>query len=141
MFEPAFSYDVKISHGSALLSHDLFGNCFPRVAEMVITSKQFEGYEECASAMTNLLAVMAALNTRITERNHVIVTKTNPMLANPPGKVNADEQWESSTLMRAFVADADALKASTLQYDIVGQIKLAEDSSELIGSVLPKLPQ
>ena len=122
-----FQYDIKLVNGSELLKDRLFGACFPGIGEMIVASKTFNDYTECEKAFTGLLAVLASLSTQLTEKNYVIVTKANPDYSAKPedaGTINGEAPWDKSTLMRAYVADADALKQKQLVFGVMGHIKI-----------------
>jgi hypothetical protein len=126
-----YTYDVKIAQGSELLREEMLGEHFPSIGELVVTSRLFDDYEVCEKAFTGLLSVLCAANTQATKKNHVIVTKSNPIHAEG-AVVHPEENWDKYTVMRAFVADAEALQAKTLKFNIIGQIKVDPTTVEMV---------
>jgi hypothetical protein len=59
----------------------------------------------------------------------VIVTKKNPLLHEVGTKPNPAENWDTLTILRAYVADAEQLKNAVLKFNILAQIRTVESQS------------
>ena len=120
-----YVYDVRITSGSEILRSGPFAACIPKCGEMIISSNQFTDFDKCEKTMSNLLSQLSQVQTNYSEKMHVIVTKMNPLLDTAENKKADTEQWDAFTIMRAYVAETEALKAaSTLKYSVVGQIRV-----------------
>jgi hypothetical protein len=110
----------------------------PGCIDMVISSKKFGSYEECATALTQLLSVLGTTEAQISNKNFVIVTKTNPLFSTTEAPKN-DEEWDRLTIMRAYVADVDVLQTQQqLNYSIVGQLRISQESIDAIRNLNPE---
>ena len=127
-----FNYHVKIIKGSPVLQTESFQDVFPSCGEVVITSRQFESFEQCEGHLSQLLAMLSATSTHVSEKNHVIVSRINPKM-DTSGKVQplSGETWDSHTIMRAYIADAEALKKSELLFNVVSAITTDANVSQL----------
>lgn len=125
-----YEYDVNVISGAAMLNKGPLYLGLPQAATITIQSESFANYTDCEKSLTQLLSVLSAAEASITERNYVIVTKLNPLLG---GTQSTDsEEWDSRTMLRAYVADFARLKSDkTLAYAVVGQIKMTEAQVEL----------
>jgi len=132
-----YSYDVRITRGSNILSTGPLSNALPNCGEMIITSKIFDEYMQCEQSLSSLLSNLTRHQTMLSDVNHVIVTKRNPNhhKTDKPDPEAAD--WDNATLLRAYVAEAAALKKAELRYNIIGQIKINEKQLEAIRSLAP----
>lgn len=134
-----YTYDVKIATGSELLDEQMLGEHFPSIGELVVTSRRFDDYAVCEKAFTSLLSVLCAANTQATKKNHVIVTKNNPIhIEGAP--VPSEENWDKYTVVRAFIADAQELQKQMLKFNIVGQIKVDMVGIEFVKSLASGTP-
>ncbi len=119
-----YNYDVKIGYGADLIKTGPLSQSFPNCGELVITSKPFQDYNACENALSGLMSALTYIETKFSTKNHVIVTKINPILDNS-GKKHADaDTWDKHTVMRAYVADSEELKKATLNYHVFGQIRV-----------------
>jgi hypothetical protein len=125
MTDPAnYTYDIKIGHGADILKQGPFSLSFEKCGEMIITSKQFLSYDECEKSLSCLMSTLSYLEAKFSAKSHVIVTKLNPVL-DATGKKHTDsDTWDKQTVLRAYIADAEALKGSKLNYHVSGQIKV-----------------
>lgn len=121
-----YNYDVRISYGSDILKSGPFSESFANCGEMLITSKPYNEYAGCERALNGLMSSLSYLEAKLSDKNFVIVTKVNPILdASGKRKLDADaETWDKHTVMRAYIADAKALKDTNLTYHVLGQIKV-----------------
>lgn len=121
-----YNYDVRISHGSDILKSGAFAESFMNCGEMLISSKPYAEYAECERALNGLMSSLSHLQTKLSDKNHVIVTKVNPLLdASGKRRLDADANtWDTFTVMRAYIADAKALKETDLKFHVLGQIKV-----------------
>jgi hypothetical protein len=126
----SFEYHVNITAGANSLKAGPFANGMPGCGEIMIASKVFPTYEECEQNLHGLLGTLSIVEASLSDKNFVIVTKTNPNL-DTSGKKHADaDTWDARTMMRAYVADADALKEKYLKYHVIGNIRLTESQVE-----------
>lgn len=120
-----YIYDVKINAGAGFLQTKLLQDSFPSCGEMLIVSEEFSDGEDCRNNLTKFLAGLTAAESKLFDKAHVVVIKSNPMY-NPDAKEVPEENWDHSIVMRAYVADAELLKQSILQYNIFAQIRSME---------------
>jgi hypothetical protein len=119
-----FNYDVKIGHGADILKTGPLGQGLANCGEIVITSKPFSNYADCEKTLSSLMSALSFIETKFSAQGHVIVNKLNPLL-DTSGKKHSDaDQWDKFTIMRSYVANADELKKSTLNYHVLGQIRV-----------------
>jgi hypothetical protein len=119
-----YTYDLKIGLGADLLTSGAFSEALPNCGEIVVTSKNFGDYETCERHLTGLLTTLTQAENSIGGKNHVVVTKLNPIL-DPSGKMPIKgEEWDHYTVMRAYVADADELKKTNLKFSMMAQIRV-----------------
>ena len=120
-----YVYDVRITSGSEILRSGPFALAIPKCGEMIISSNIFTDFDLCEKTMSNLLSQLSQVQANYSDKSHVIVTKMNPLLDMSENKKADTEAWDSFTVMRAYVAETEALKnASTLKYSVIGQIKV-----------------
>lgn len=132
MYNLNYLYDVRVSSSSNIFSSGAMNSSIPGGNEMVISSKCYASYEECAQALTQLMAVLASTEAQIVGKNYAIVTKTNPLFS---GQKADNETWDKMIVLKAFVADAEELKTSNkLTFDIVGQLRISQASLDAIKS-------
>ena len=130
-----FNYSVKIGHGSDILKSGPLSQSFQNCAEINITSKVYQEYSECEKNLTTLMAALSSIESKFSAKDHVIVTKLNPIL-DQSGKVHADaDTWDKTTIVRLYVANAEELKQATLSYHVLGQISVDQ---MIIGVVAPE---
>jgi len=120
----SFNYDVKIGHGADILKTGPLGKGLVNCGEIVITSRSFTDYAECEKTLSNLMSALSFIETKCSSQGHVIVTKLNPILDTTGKKHNDADSWDKFTVMRSYVANADELKKSTLNYHVLGQIRV-----------------
>jgi len=119
-----FNYDVKIGHGSDILKSGPLSQSLANCGEVIITSKAYSSYNECEKSMSSLMSALSYIESKFSTKSKVIVQKLNPILDNS-GKKHVDaDSWDKFTVMRAYVADAEELKKSTLEYHVLGQIRV-----------------
>jgi hypothetical protein len=118
-----YSYDIKINSGAGLLNLPTFAEACPYVNEMLITSKQYENLVDCEKDMNSVLAVLNAAERLHKNKPRVILVKINPLHSQEPAIYDPKEQWDDFTVMKCFIADAERLKKSELQYEVFSQIK------------------
>jgi len=132
-----FNYDVKIGYGADILKTGPLSQSFANCGEIIITSKPFSDYAECERTLSNLMSKLSFIETKFSTRGHVIVTKVNPLL-DTTGKRHPDaDTWDKFTVMRSYVADAEELKKATLNYHVLGQIRV----DQVILGLTPKAPE
>jgi len=119
-----FNYDVKIGHGADILKTGPLSQSFANCGEIVITSKPFVDYAECEKTLSNLMTALTFIETKYSTKGHVIVTKLNPILDTTGKKHHDADSWDKYTVMRSYVANAEELKKSTLNYHVLGQIRV-----------------
>ncbi len=132
-----FNYDVKIGYGADILKTGPLSKSFANCGELIITSKPFSDYEACEKSLSNLMSALSFIETKYSTKSHVIVTKVNPIL-DTSGKVHPDANtWDKFTVMRSYVADSEELKKATLNYHVLGQIRV----DQMIMGPAPKPPE
>lgn len=141
MDNPAiFSYNVRVGHGAEMLRGKIYADVIPNCGEMLISSKEFDSYEECETSLSNLMAHLTRFETRSSNKNHVLVSKINPEL-DTSGKKHMDaSSWDRYTLMRTYIADSEELKNATLRYHVMGQIRSDRDVSVFRAHILEEKP-
>lgn len=120
-----YVYDVKINAGAELLKSNVISKSLPSCGEMLIVSKFFDTVESCDAKLSSFLSMLSKAESTAGDKNHVIVTKRNPLLFSEV-KSNPEENWDTLTVLRAYVADADQLKVSVLHFNIFAQIRSIE---------------
>jgi hypothetical protein len=129
----SFTYAVKIIDGSPFFASETIKNLFPSAREMVITSKPFNNYDECYEKLLSLLDALTTASSTTSKKNYVIVSRINPSL-DKTGETKSieGETWDDLTLIKAYVANADALKKSELRYTIIGAIIMSSGIDNLV---------
>lgn len=136
MKAPKFQYDVQIGHESRMLQSGAFATTIPSASEMVITSEEFDSYDDCESSLTNLMAILTRFESNADSVNYVIVKKVNPSIDGSGSEKKNVEAWDKNTLVRVFMADSEALKESVLRFQVVGQIKVDRDVSSFKAEIV-----
>lgn len=137
-----FNYVVKIVESSPILADGALDLMFPRAGEMVITSKPFQDYIECHEKMLGLLGMLTTASTSVSDKNYVIVSRINPeMDETKQTKPVEGEQWDDFTLMKSYVANAEALKQSELRYTIISTITVNSGIASLAKSDLTQITE
>lgn len=121
-FDNSYSYNVRISANADVLKSGELAERLPNCGEVLVVSKKFDTYDNCESALSALLSSLTKSTTQISKKNHVVVTMLNPTLNGK--EIKEGEEWEVSVLLKAYIADAEALKKSFLTTHVVGQIRL-----------------
>ncbi len=132
-----FNYDVKIGYGADILKTGPLSKSFANCGELIITSKPFPDYESCQKSLSDLMSALSFIETKYSTKGHVIVTKVNPILDNSGKKHPDADTWDKFTVMRSYIADAEELKKSTLNYHVLGQIRV----DQVILGFTPKPPE
>lgn len=117
---PTFTYEVRIDAGAALLCKEPFSK-FPRAKEALISSDEFASYEECERALARLLGTLSTSENEASGLKHVIINQLNPDIDGTKKDSSAD--WDSSVILRSYIADASKLKAARLQFRVSGLIR------------------
>jgi septum formation inhibitor-activating ATPase MinD len=137
-----FTYVVKIVESSPILADGALDMMFPRAGEMVITSKQFDKYVDCHEKMLGLLSMLTTASSTVSKKNHVIVSRINPdMDETKETKPVEGEMWDDFTLMKSYVANAEALKNSELRYTIISAITVNSGIASLAKSDLVQITE
>jgi len=139
MTEPVpahFNYDVKIGYGADILKTGPLSLSFANCGEIVITSKPFVDYAECEKTLSSLMSALTFIETKYSAKGHVILTRLNPILDTSGKKHHDADTWDKFTVMRSYVANAEELKKSTLNYHVLGQIRV----DQMIIGVTPPAP-
>ncbi len=134
---PKFKYDVQIGSDSSMFQSEAFITTIPAASEMVITSEDFDSYDDCESSLTNLMAVLTRFESNADNVNYVIVKKINPKIDGSEKKSSDTSSWDKNTLIRVFMADSEALKKSILRFQVVGRIMVDRDVSTFKAEVVP----
>ena len=120
-----FVYTVSITDSSEFLKAPSVKHFFPKSNGMIITSMPFDNFEACEKNLIELLSKMAAEMAIINGNNYIIATVPNPVL-----DAESDELgWTDSILIKAYIADATALKMSTIISTVVGEIQVTDTDS------------
>jgi hypothetical protein len=117
-----YAYDLKINQTAGIFLTDIFIDAFPGCGEMLVVSKNFNSAIECEQSLSGLLSSLSAVESQAIARNHVVVTKRNPVLTGTTA-TDKDDNWESNVVLRAYVADAEQLKKSVLKYNLFAQVR------------------
>jgi len=136
-----YFFRVRITEGAehALVENTNMLNNFYEVA---LTSAQFTDYIECTNVLSAVMTkFMNALNTP--ETPFVLMTRINPDLdLTGATEKLAGEEWESDTLARLYLADADRLKnESLLVYSVSADVKADKDSINAVTRLAGTRPQ
>jgi hypothetical protein len=121
-----YAYDLKINQGAGLFTSEVFTEAFPGCGEVLVLSKNFNSSAECEKSLSNLLSSLSMLESKAIAKNHVVVTKRNPILTNIKTPIDAEENWADNVVLRAYVADAEQLKQSVLKYNLFAQVRAVE---------------
>ena len=131
-----FVYVVRVGHGAGMLRTGQYKEALPNCGEIMISSKQFQSYEECEKNLNNLMVALTRFEAKSSDKNFVIVSKVNPVL-DQSGREHRDAaSWEKNTIMRAYIADSDELKKSTLKYHVMGQISANREATAFKAEIL-----
>jgi hypothetical protein len=133
-----FNYDVKIGYGADILKSGPLGQGFANCGEIVITSQPFTDYAECEKILTSLMSALSYIETKFSTQGHVIVTRLNPMLDTSGKKYHDAGTWDKFTVMRSYIANSEELKKSTLNYHVLGQIRV--DQMLIAATPVPPSP-
>lgn len=137
-----FTYVVKIVESSPILADGALDMVFPRAGEMVITSKPFGNYVECHEKMLGLLGMLSTASSTVSKKNHVIVSRINPDMGETKETKQVEgEMWDDFTLMKSYVANAEALKKSELRYTIISAITVNSGIASLAKSDLVQITE
>lgn len=127
--ESMFAYTVRVGSGADLLRAGIYPVVLPNCGEIIINSHEFASFEECEKNLNSLMTVLTRHEASASDKNLVVVSKIHPQL-DTSGRKHADANtWDKFTIMRAYVADSDELKNSTLKYHVMGQIRTNRDIS------------
>ncbi len=133
MNKTQFKYSAKIVQGSSILESEKVRSFFPRCGEMIITSKEFSTFEECEKNLSGLLSLLSAEASRESDKNQVIVSRLNPQIdSSGQSKPITGESWDQSTVLKVYVADAEALKQSQLIYSVMSAITVNTGINSLV---------
>lgn len=119
-----YSYAVKIAAGCEIFTTGEMSKIFDTCGEMIIKSKEFEAYDVCIETLIDLLTNLSSAMAKQSSKSYVIVTKINPILiATEQNSSDKEETWGNDTVVKLYVADADALKNNaTLLYSISSEL-------------------
>lgn len=132
-----FSYYVNLDINSGMLRNGPMTSVLPNCSQMIITSESFDEYEVCEKKLSSLLQLISNEESRLNNKNYVIVTRLNPIYSNVETEPT-DDKWENSTVMKVFLADADLLKESKINYNVLAQISV---DHKIVSLKSPPLPQ
>lgn len=116
-----FKYQIRAGANSAFASKQI-ANTFPDVEEILIESDEYNSYSSCLDDLNGALANISRIETDLSKKNHVIVSKANPQLDKDPKSHKDLSSWDDYTLVRIYLADAERLKHSEILFNIGGQI-------------------
>jgi hypothetical protein len=122
MNPPKYFYDIKIGKDANMLKTGIFANVLKNCGEVIINSKSFESYSECEKILSKLLSSLSTIEARASNKSFVIFTKINPILENSSSA--SVESWDRQTVLKAYVAESEALKKSQLDFHISGQVRV-----------------
>jgi hypothetical protein len=132
-----FSYYVNLDTNSGMLRNGPMASVLPNCSQMIIKSESFAEYEVCEKKLSSLLQLISNEESRLNNKNYVIVTCLNPIYSNVETEPT-DDKWENSTVMKVFLADADLLKESKINYNVLAQISV---DHKIVSLKSPPLPQ
>lgn len=127
-----YAYDVKVSMGASMLEVGGIPAGFPNCGEMLIKSQEFNELADCEKNLSSLLSSLSAYETKCSNQPHVIVTKTNPLLAPLAEESKDKEQWDMNVMLKAYIADANELKKLNLKFYTYAQIRSVEPDQSFI---------
>lgn len=128
-----YQYYFKIYENAKFLSPSHLTEV-EKCAEMIMTSKPFVNYTDCYKNLSDLIYDFASTESALSGGNYVMVPKINPIFG---GRVEEHETWDKTTMVKMYVANADAIKSKKqLVYCAVGEIKL--DASSISMDSLPQ---
>jgi hypothetical protein len=130
MTDSSYYYLVTIMPSSSYMKNSGVENIIANCNEMVITSNEFQTYEECGGKLMNLLSDIASTQSSEDGKNFVIVSKLNPIFS---GVQDDGVVWPKSTLARCYLVDSDLLKSGnpTFEYSVAAFINVKSDSADL----------
>lgn len=136
-----YSYIVVITADSDILKDGPFGNAIPNVNEMIVSSKVFDNFNECEQAYGRIMNHLAKVQSAISGRNHVIMSKRNPSYDESGEVKETTEVWDKLTIYKSYVADFLELKQSRLKSDVIGYFKIHQGTLDQLNVLQPKVAQ
>lgn len=98
----------------------------PGIAEIIITSKVYSSYDECLTNLFELIGMFSAAENHINPTvERTLVQTINPLFATP-GMPKNNEDWDSTSIFRVYLATTESIASKQLNYGIVGQINIDE---------------
>ena len=135
-----FTYIVKIIDSSPILTDGELDMILPCASEIVISSKPFDTYVDCHEKMLDLLTLLTTVSSAVSKKNYVIVSRINPEIdQSKEAKPVKGEMWDNFTLIKSYVANAEALKKSELRYIIMSTITVNSGIASLSKSDLVQI--
>jgi hypothetical protein len=119
MTEPIYTYDVKIPNWTDINTEPHLDKIFEKCEGIMISSKNFPTFEECASKLELLMI-------KLSSTEQVVVSKLNPLLHDKKEPEITNESWDSFTVMKSFIADSEMLKTSQLVFQVSGSVKVSQ---------------
>ena len=119
MIEPIYTYDVKIPNWTDINTEPHLDKIFEHCEGILISSKNFSTFEECASKLELLMI-------KLSNKEQVVVSKLNPLLHDKKEPEVANDPWDSFTVMKSFIADSEMLKTSQLVFQVSGSVKVSQ---------------
>lgn len=117
-----FKYEVKIGQMSGFLKELKNSGKIPKLEEIAIYSEEFNSYKSCQESLNGLMLYLSTAEGQASKKNQVLVSKIHPNLDTSERKHADVSTWDDFTLIRAYVANAERLKHSELEFHIMGQI-------------------
>jgi hypothetical protein len=133
-----YNYDVKIGYGADLIKSGPLSKSFENCGEILITSKAYHDYHDCERSLSDLMSTLTHIESKLSLKQHVIFTKINPILDENRAQRNDLEAWDRHTVLRAYIAEAEALKKATLTFHVFGQIRVDQ---LILGLTKPEAPK
>lgn len=123
-----FQYIARITKDCELLQYEPLLSAAPLCGEMVIHSKMFDTFGECASNATDLVTAFSKLLSQVTNEKFSAITKENPLYSGNEETAKA-EGWPSNTMVRIYAAHSKKFKKeNVLQFTIFVNVNVLENA-------------
>lgn len=115
-----YSFTVNINQLSNIIGEGgLFDLALNNCVDIIIKSKLFNTFNECSESLSKLMSTISSYESYLSDTAQDVYTVLNP---NTGGEI-VDSSWESTTILRIYVASERAPG----EHSAVGEISAAQN--------------